>query len=74
MRGFSFNCEHKAFGADAFGRAIGLTFSFDDPTVAALAMEIDGTEYAEKILRLLRCNKWRIRAEQLAASQGELEG
>jgi hypothetical protein len=38
---------------------------------AALAMEIDGTESAEKILRLLRCNRWRSKAESaLSGEQG----
>lgn len=30
---------------------------------SALALEIDATAYADKVLRLLRCNKWRERAE-----------
>jgi hypothetical protein len=30
---------------------------------SSLALEIDATDYADRVLRLLRCNKWRQRAE-----------
>lgn len=43
---------------------------------SALAMELDGTEHAERILHLLRCNRWRARVESAlgASSSGSKAG
>jgi hypothetical protein len=41
---------------------------------SALALEIDGTDHAEKILHLLRCNRWRARVDAVLGAKSTAPG
>lgn len=41
---------------------------------SALALEIDGTDHAERILHLLRCNRWRARVDAVLGAKSTAPG
>jgi hypothetical protein len=41
---------------------------------SALALEVDGTDHAEKILHLLRCNRWRARVDAVLGAKSTAPG